>query len=113
MGISNIDGSNTVSSTEFSLTNFSTTIATQTTDAIVQAFVDLNAMAAGDQYQLRVYEKLNAGTQRVVYEAVVTGAQSPPIYVFPSLILTDGWDVTAKKLAGTDRTIVSSVRQVT
>lgn len=114
MPITNMDGSATVGATEFSFPNNSTTLTAQTDDAVMQALVDVNALAAGDQYQLRIYESVgSSGTQRVVYESVLTGAQSPPVFVFPSLVVTDGWDVTAKKLSGTDRTIKWSVRKIT
>lgn len=101
-----------ISTTEYSVTNNSTTIATQTDDGVMQAFFDLNAMAAGDQYQIRVYEKArSASTQRVVYEAVVSGAQDE-LFVTPALTVMHGWDVTIDKLTGTDRTIEASVRLI-
>lgn len=113
MALSKIDGSASVGTSEYSFPNASTSLAPVLTDAIVQPFVDVSAMVAGDQYQMRIYERLNGGTQRVVYESILTGAQNPPIWVAPSMLLMDGWDITAKKLAGTDRTLVSSIRQVT
>src|SRR5436190_22812534 len=91
-----------ISTTEHSLTNNSTSIAAQTTDAIVQGFIDLNAMAAGDEYELKVYEKISSGgTQRVVYSGYFANAQAQPIFPLPSLIMMHGWDVTLKKKAGT------------
>ena len=87
-------------------------LAAITDDGIYQVFLELAAMAAGDQYRIKVKEKVtSAGTQRIVYEAVVTGAQPGP-WVSPSLILIHGWDVTMTKLAGTDRSISWSIRQV-
>lgn len=84
----------------------------QTTDGIYQGFLDFAAMAAGDQYEVKVYEKVTSGgTQRTLLTSVLTGAQSGP-YVLPSLILMHGWDITVKKLAGTDRTIYWSIRKV-
>jgi hypothetical protein len=106
-------GTEAVSTTEWSLTTDTAGPDVDTTDGIFQCFVDVNALAAGDQFQFRVYEKARgADTQRVVYEAILTGAQAPPIVVTPSLILMNGWDFTLKKLAGTDRTITWSIRQV-
>lgn len=102
----------TIGTTEYSLPNDSTTLTPQTDDGVYQVFLDLSAMAAGDQYQLRVYEKVQAsGSQLVVYEAIITGAMATT-YVFPSLVLLHGWDVTVKKLAGTDRSIGWSIRKV-
>ena len=102
----------TVSTTEYSITGNGTTIQTQTADGVMQAFIDFNALTASEQYQIRVYERArSAGTQRVVYEAVVTGAQDE-IFVTPALTVMHGWDVTLDKLAGTDRTIEASVRLI-
>lgn len=81
----------------------------QTTNYKMQAYLDLSAMAAGDQYRIRVYEKVNAGTQRVLYEAWVSGAQSQ-IWVLPPFYVRDGWNIGLLKIAGTDRTIPWSLR---
>ncbi len=115
MAISELyQNSASISTTEYSLTNNATGVVAQTTDAIVQGFVDLNAMAAGDEYQLKVYEKISSGgTQRVVFNAYFSNAQAQPIFPLPSLILMHGWDVSMTKKAGTDRTIAWSVRGVT
>lgn len=84
----------------------------QTTDYTIQAWFSLQNMAAGDQYQIHVYEKVvSGGTQGVIYEAILTGAQAR-YFVLPALMVMHGWDVTVKKLAGTDRTIIASVRAV-
>lgn len=110
MAITKSDGSATISTTEFSFPNNSTTLTPQTTSCVLQPFVDVNNLAAGDQFRFRVYEKIN-GTQRVIYEATLTGAQ-PQAMVFPSLVVMDGWDVTALKIAGTDRAIAWSLRKI-
>lgn len=110
MAFSKMDGSNTVSTTEFSFPNNSTTRTPQTDDCVLQPYVDVNAMAAGDQFRFRVYETIN-GNQRVIFELTLTGAQ-PSAPVFPSLVVMDGWDVTALKLAGTDRAIGWSLRKI-
>lgn len=106
------DDSATISTTEYSLVNDSTSLATDTTDGIYQVFLDLSAMTVTEQYQIKVYEKCySAGSKLVIYESIVTGT-SAPTWVSPSLVLLYGWDVTVKKLAGTDRTIGWSIRQV-
>lgn len=105
----------TVSTTELSLPNNATysSGAAITTDGVYQVFIDLSAMLQGDQFDLKVYEKVQAGgTQRVVYAASFLGPQSPAHVVLPSLLLMHGWDVTLKKIAGTDRAIAWSIRQV-
>jgi len=112
MAITLSGNSATIGTTEYSLPNASTTLTPQTDDCILQAIIDFNAMAAGDQYRLRVYEKAGSGaSQRVVYEAVLTGAQNESVAT-PSIIVGDGWDITVKKLSGTDRSIVWSIRKV-
>lgn len=106
-------GTETVGTTEWSLTTDTSGPDVETSDGVFQVWLDVNTIAAGDQFQVRVYEKVQASdTQRVCHEAVLVGAQSPPIYVIPSLILMNGWDITLKKLAGTDRAITWSIRKV-
>lgn len=106
----------TVGATEYSLAqnaNYSSG-APMTTDGYVQAFVNLSALTAAESYRLRIYERVNGGTQLVAFETVVVGAQSQ-LFAFPAapLLIGDGWDVTAMKLAGTDRSLSFSVRQDT
>ena len=109
-----ITGTEAVGTTEWSLatdTSYDTGDA-QTTDGVFQAFLDVSDMIAGDQLQIRIYEKVrSADTQRVVYEAILTGAQAQPIWVSPSLVLMNGWDITCDALAGTI-TVNWSIRQV-
>ena len=106
-------GSASISTTEYSLTNNSTTIATKTDDGPIQVFLDLNALAAGDAYTFTVYEKVaSAGTQRVLWRSYFRDAQTEPHWVSPSILVTHGWDVTLDRTAGTDRTIAWSIRTV-
>lgn len=105
-------GTEAVSTTEWSCTTDTAGPDADTTDGVFQVFLDVSDMIAGDQLQIRVYEKVrSADTQRIVYEAILTGAQSQPIWVSPSLILMHGWDVTLDALAGTI-TVNWSIRQV-
>lgn len=109
-----VDNSASISTTEYSLPNNSTTLTPQTDDALLQVWIDFAAMTAGDEYEWKLYEKVNGGgaTQRVIARGLLVGAQSHPV-VTPSLIVVHGWDVTVKKLAGTDRTIGWSLRKIT
>lgn len=105
-------GTEAVGATEHSCTTDTAGPDADTTDGVFQVFLDLSDMIAGDQLQIRVYEKVTASsTQRIVYEAILTGAQSEPVWVSPSLILMHGWDVTLAALAGTI-TVDWSIRQV-
>lgn len=85
----------------------------ETTDGIFQIFVDVANMVAGDILELRIKEKARTGdTQRQVLVATLAGAQSDPLWVSPSLILMNGWDVTLKQTAGTGRAFPWSIRKV-
>ena len=110
MAIAITTNSATMTTTEFFVASNSTTATYQTGDAVVQLFLDCNAMAAGDQYRVRGYEKVNGGTARVWFEATLTGAQ-PQLFASSSIIAGEGWEFSVKKLAGTDRAIAWSLRQ--
>ena len=102
-----------IGSTEYSLTNNSTTIATQTTDAVISIWIDCPNMAAGDEFEIFLREKVTAaGTQRQISLAVLTGPQSEPFISSPFQV-GNGWDVTMQKIAGTDRNFSWSIRGVT
>lgn len=106
-------GTETVSTTEWSLTTDTAGPDTQTDDGVYQVWIDFNALAVGDVYQIRVYEKvLSSSTQRVVAEWHIQGPLAEPNWVSPTLIMLHGWDVTLDKISGTDRSIDWSIRKV-
>ena len=112
MAFSVIEGTETVGTTEWSLTTDTAGPDAEATACYMQAFIDLNALAAGDVFEMKIYEKIQSGgTQRVVATATFANVQSDPIYVHPALHLVYGWDVTLKKLSGTDRSISWSLRK--
>lgn len=105
-------GTHAVSGTEWSLTTDTSGPDADTTDGVFQAFLDLSDMIAGDQIQIRIYEKCRSGDSQVkIFETFLSGAQSNPMWVSPSLILLNGWDVTVIALSGTV-TVLWSIRQV-
>lgn len=105
-------GTEAIGATEHSLTTDTAGPDVDTTDGVFQAFFDVSDMVAGDELQIRVYEKCRAGdTQRVVLHETLFGVQSTGIWVTPSLILLHGWDVTLKAITGTI-TVNWSIRQV-
>lgn len=106
------NGTEAVGATEHSITTDTAGPDVDTTDGVFQIWLDVSDMIAGDQLQIRIYEKVrSADTQRICYESILTGAQGQPIWVSPSLILMHGWDCTLDALAGTI-TVNWSVRQV-
>ena len=99
-------GTETVGGTEWSMTTDTAGPDVDTTTGIFQPFIDLNALQAGDVFEFAVYEKCKTGsTQRKVYTARFADAQGAPVWPGPSLILGVGWDMTLKKISGTDRAI--------
>lgn len=114
MGFARQEDSATISTTEYSLVNDSTSLAASTEEAAVSLWLDVSALAAGDEFEIRVYEKVMAGgTQRLVQAPwVLNGAQASPIWTSPALHLANGWDFTLKRTAGSDRSITWSIRKV-
>jgi len=106
-------GSETVSTTEWSLTTDTAGPDADATDGVYQVFLDVSALADGDAFELRGYEKVLSGsTQRVIFIDTIQNAQVEPVYVTPSLILVHGWDFTLLKVAGTARNIDWSIRKI-
>lgn len=111
MGITITNDSATISTTEYFLFSDSTTATYQTTDAIVQVFIDFANMAAGDTYRVRIYEK-NPTTARVFYDCYLVGTQARQ-FVSPAFVLGVGYEVSVIRTAGSDRSIAWSLRSVT
>lgn len=105
----------TIGVTEHFLAANSTTQGSgQSTDALVELFLELNNLAAGDEFRVRAYDAISsAGTARIIAEWVIGGAQSAPLWVTPTLVLLHKWDFSLAKLTGTDRSIAWSIRTVT
>ena len=105
-------GTATVGTAELSLVSGTTSLQSVTTDGVYQVFIDTVNMIAGDEYEILIKEKVtSAGVQRNIYSAVLDGKQSSP-FVTPSLVLIHGWDITMRKVTGTDRAFPYSIRQV-
>jgi len=106
-------GSETVSTTEWSLTTDTAGPDAEASDGIFQVYLDLNAMANGDIFRFRGYEKAQStDTQRCFLDFSFAHAQSTPNWVSDAFILMHGWDFTLLKVAGTDRAITWSIRKV-
>lgn len=105
-------GTATVGVTELSLVSGTTTLQSVATPAVIQLFIDTANMAAGDEYEIDIKDKvISGGTQRSLYLATLDGKQSGP-FVTASLILYHGWDITLTKITGTDRSFSWSIRKV-
>lgn len=106
------EGTEAVSTTEWSVTTDSAGPDVDTTAGVYQLFLDLSDMIAGDELQIRFYEKVRAAdTQRIFYQSNLVGAQSPANWVSPSFVLMNGWDMTLDAIAGTI-TVTWSVRKI-
>jgi hypothetical protein len=113
MGLTLVNDAATIGTSEYWLASDSTSKTDQTDDCMLQAWIDFGAMAAGDVFEYRVVEKINAGTQRnIIGPLRLVGVQSSPV-VLPALIVGDGWEIGVKKISGTDRSIAWSLRKVT
>lgn len=108
------DVTHTVGTTDWSFTADQSGAASQTTSGVYQGFFDFSALATGDVFEVRCYEKVptSGGAQRVVWSAFVTGVQSEPILATPALTLGVGFDWIVKKISGTDRAVTGRIARV-
>lgn len=103
----------TISTTEISILTGTTTLTDSTTAGAYQLLVDgvAAAIAKGDVFEIRVLEKVLSGsTRRQIFVARLNGVQSE-VFVTPTLMLLNGWNMTLKKIAGTDRAFDASIRK--
>lgn len=112
MTLAYIEGAPTIGATEYSLPNASTTLTPRTDIGVVQVFLDLNAISNEDRFELAIKEKARAAdTQQRVLPLEEIGKSTDKLFTSPKLMLARGWDITLKKLAGTDRAIPYSIRR--
>lgn len=103
----------TVGSSELSIVSGTTTLQTITDDGVYQLWVDSGNMALGDKFIIRIYEKVEGtgGTKKVCMSQTLSDAQTE-VWVSPSLVLINGWDMTIQKTSGTDRAFDASIRKI-
>lgn len=105
----------TITNTETSLAvnGGSTTLQTLTNKGQYSLMLDgVSALAKGDEFRWRVYEKASTGaTKRVIMNGTISDTQSEPT-VTPALLLGIGWDVTLQRTAGSNRAFSWSIRQM-
>ena len=69
-------------------------------------------MVDTDELEIRIYEKCRTGdTQRQLHMWKFRDAQTDKIWASPTLILINGWEMTADAIAGTI-TLLWSIRKV-
>jgi hypothetical protein len=87
----------------------------KTDDGIYQLWVDDRGnMTKTEEYQIRIYELVlaaDAANESVVFHATIKGDQNS-VFVTPTLMLGNSWDMTIKKLAGTDRAFSARISRV-
>jgi hypothetical protein len=96
----------TMGATEFFLAANSTTKSLDTTSCIVQAFVYLASIAAGDLFEVKFYREINNVEVSQVL-GYIDGASGDATMMTPAVGVggaSGAWDFSVKKLTGTDRT---------
>jgi hypothetical protein len=103
----------TVGSSELSIVSGTTSLQTIAVAGVYQLWVDASAMVKGDEFKIRIYEKVEAtgGTKRVCFSQTLLGVQSE-LFVTPTLVLLNGFDFTIQKIAGADCAFDASVRKI-
>jgi hypothetical protein len=99
-----------ITTTEYFLASDSTTKTSQTDDAMVQLWCGDTSIAAGDVFEVKLYEKVNAVEFSQVLGYLTVDAKS---FISPAFILGDGWEFSLRKISGTNRTINWSLRKAT
>lgn len=102
----NLDSNATITTAPRSIIDDTTTGVplSKTAHGKFRVILDLSALAAGDDFSLLVYSKVDGGTQRVVATFPLVGT-FVDLYVLPELWLYDAYDLVLVKNSGTDRAI--------
>lgn len=97
-------GSATIGTTEYSLAGFFNYAvgSCQTTPGAYSLLLDATNVTNAEVYTLKMYDKVlsSSGTQVELETLPIT---LPQRYFFPFFPLRYGWDMTLKKVSGTDR----------
>lgn len=103
----------TISTAEISIVSGTTSLQTITTAVFAQLWVDAATMVKGDEFRIRIYEKVEptGGTKTVVFEAFLSDVQST-VWVSPGLLLLGGWDMTLLRTGGSDRAFDATIRRI-
>lgn len=89
----------------------STTLQTLTDKGSYSVLLKSTAMAKGDEYRWKVYEKASTGaTKSVLTQGILSDVQSEQTMT-PGLTLGLGWDVTLQRTGGSNRAFSWSIRR--
>lgn len=103
MAITITRSSASIGTTEYFLASDSTVATYQTTDCVLQVFLDVADMVTGDELEIKFYEKIDGTNATVFYRATLIGAQSTA-WVSPAFAVGD-WEVSCDCIAGTTITV--------
>jgi len=108
-------GSGLIANVEWSLTtNTAGPDFANNGSGVYQIFVNASGMLLGDLYTIKVYERTTniAGDLALpVFDQSLSGPVVPPVWVTPSLILGNLWDVTMVNSGVPGRNIFWSIRR--
>lgn len=104
----------TVSTTEWSMTTDTAGPDSTTADGRFQPFVSVpSAAVAADEFEVALYETINAVQVPIQgYKFVLKGTGAAYGWAGPEMVLGVGWDWTIKKLVGTDRALAGHINQI-
>ncbi|MBA3576191.1 MAG: hypothetical protein H0W39_01045 [Sphingomonas sp.] len=103
----------TVGTAPISVVSGTTTVADTAISGVYQLWIDAGVMAKGDEFRITLSEKVEAtgGVRKTFATFNLQGVQTE-VFVTPTFILLNGWNMTIHKLAGTDRAFDASIRKV-
>ena len=107
-------GTASISNTEHSLSTNTSGPDFNNASGVYQLFLNCSGMLVGDEYRMRLYERASneaADLSLPVFDAVLNGPVSPPIYATPALILGNFWEMTLLGSGVPSRTFYWSIRQ--
>ena len=107
-----IDGV-TISTTEISIVSGTSSLQTIADAGIFCLWLDCVNVQKGDEFTVRLYEKVEAtgGTKRLAEVWTILGVQSS-LFHTPGFLLLYGWDWTIQRTAGGDRAFDGSIRKI-
>jgi len=108
------EGSATMGVNEYFIASESTSKTKQTSAGVYQLFLDVNALAKNDVFEVKCTEEARAAdtVEQVAYCSTLWGVKTSKVWVSPALALMNGWEFSIDRLAGADRAIPYSIRKL-